>query len=147
MVSRVAVFKLRYLSQKLSVCSCIKWPVHQMLSTQVLRRVVYSAETLPDCPLSKIIRIIGIKPVLSCTDRMENKSIYFWFCHSLKQRNGTSNAKRAVKHTYKPVKIYFFKCTANLQMCSGREGHSKSWWNKPFLQQTTHLWFRYSSMV
>lgn len=67
-LSKVAVLNLRYLSQKLSVCSCIKWPVHQMLSTQVLRRGVCSAERLPDCPLSKIIRIIAIKPVLSCTE-------------------------------------------------------------------------------
>lgn len=146
-MSTIAVFNLRYLSQKLSVCSCIKWPIHQMLSTQVLRRVVYSAERLPGCPLPKIIRIIGIKPVLSCTEWMENKSMYFWLCHSLEHRDASNNATSALKHMYKPVKIYFFKCTANLQMCSGREGHSKSWWDKPLVQQTTHLWFRYSSVA
>lgn len=67
-LSKVAVFNLRYLSQKLSVCSCIKWPVHQMLSTQVLRRGVYSAERLPDCPLSKINRITAVKSELNCTE-------------------------------------------------------------------------------
>lgn len=138
MVSKVAVFKLGYLSQKLSVCSCTKWPVHQMLSTQVLRRVVYSAETLPDCPLSKIIRIIGIKPVLSCTDWIENKSIYFWFCHSLEHRNGTSNAKSTLKHMYKPVKIYFlnvlliYRCALEERAILNPDGINL-FYNKPLI--------------
>lgn len=104
-LNNVVVFNLRYLSQKLSVCSCIKWPVHQMLSTQVLRRVVYSAERLADCPLPKIIRIIGIKPVLSCMEWMENKSMYVWLCQSLEHRNGSNKCFKT--HTNISKDLFF----------------------------------------
>lgn len=100
----IVIIHFVYLSQKLSVCSCIKWLVHQMLSTQVLRRGVYSAERLPVCPLSKISRIICIKSELCSTERRESKSMHFWIHHSLKHRNGSSkDANSALKHRYKPA--------------------------------------------
>lgn len=157
-LSNIVIINLRYLSQRLSVCSCIKWLVHQMSSTQVLRRVVYSAEILPDCPLSKIIRIIGIKTELNWTEWRVNKSIYFWLRHSLEHRNGSNNANSALKHMYKPVEIFFKKNVLLIYKSAleGREswnklfntkkamekGHSKSWQDKSLLQQTNQYQFR-----